>query len=214
MDVGGFLLGLAQQFGYLGVFIISLIGAISVAIPIPYTVVIFLLGANPNTNLNPLLIALASGGGAAVGEMVGYGAGYAAGELVGERRKRRMGAMLELLTMRGRWIWPFLIFVFALTPLPDDLLLIPLGLLRYSPWKVLPSMLAGKVLMGYILFEGGRLFNETLRALYGGEGGGFFFDLTLTLSTVALLGVVFWVMWRIDWEGILAKVKRDQPPQK
>ena len=56
----------AVQYGYVGIFLISLLGATSVFIPIPYTVVIFTLGGLQT--FDPLWIAVAAGVGAAVGE--------------------------------------------------------------------------------------------------------------------------------------------------
>ncbi|MDH5390681.1 MAG: hypothetical protein OEX10_05970, partial [Candidatus Bathyarchaeota archaeon] len=47
----------ALQFGYLGVFLISLVGALSIIFPIPYTLVIYLLGSV----LDPLLVAVSGG---------------------------------------------------------------------------------------------------------------------------------------------------------
>ena len=55
------------NFGYLGAFLISLISSLSIFVPIPYTIVIYALGSS----LNPLLIALASGFGSAIGEISG-----------------------------------------------------------------------------------------------------------------------------------------------
>ena len=51
--------------GYTGVFLISIIGAASVFIPIPYTATYYILG----TALNPLFIAIAGGLGSALGEL-------------------------------------------------------------------------------------------------------------------------------------------------
>jgi membrane protein DedA with SNARE-associated domain len=53
----------ALQYSYLGIFLISLLGAASIFVPIPSTVVIFILGGlqigNPPTwAFDPLLIAV------------------------------------------------------------------------------------------------------------------------------------------------------------
>ncbi|MEJ2251642.1 MAG: hypothetical protein P8Y97_18545, partial [Candidatus Lokiarchaeota archaeon] len=37
---------------------------------------------------------------------------------------------------------PLYVFIFALTPLPDDILFLPLGMIRYPPWKaIIPGWL-------------------------------------------------------------------------
>ena len=60
------------QFGYFGVFLVSLISALTVIIPIPYTLLLYALGST----LDPVLLALSSGLGSALGEVSGYGLGY------------------------------------------------------------------------------------------------------------------------------------------
>ena len=63
------------QYGYFGIFLISVIGAISIVFPIPYTVIIFTLGGlqvGGEWVFEPLLIAIAAGIGSVVGEFSGY----------------------------------------------------------------------------------------------------------------------------------------------
>ena len=71
-DIVNWLLSLSSQYGYFGIFLISLIGALSIFFPIPYTVVIFTLGQS----FEPLWIAVAAGLGSAVGEFSGYLLGF------------------------------------------------------------------------------------------------------------------------------------------
>ncbi|RLG90681.1 hypothetical protein DRO34_05230, partial [Candidatus Bathyarchaeota archaeon] len=108
---------LANQYSYFGIFLISLIGALSIFFPIPYTIVIFTLGGF----LEPVFIAVAAGIGAAVGEFSGYLLGFYGRKLISPNRRRKMEFMLKVFDRFG----PVAIFVFALTPLPDDLLFIP-----------------------------------------------------------------------------------------
>ncbi len=60
------------QFGYIGVFFISLLANATLFLPAPGLLVVFTMGAR----LNPLGVALAAGTGATLGEMSGYLAGY------------------------------------------------------------------------------------------------------------------------------------------
>jgi membrane protein YqaA with SNARE-associated domain len=193
-----FLLGLASQLGLASVLILSFLGASSILFPIPYHPFIFLIGISSE---QPLLVVIFAGVGAAVGELTGYILGYAAKSVVGEKRKKRFDALLKLL-MRHRRIWPLLIFLFALTPLPDDLLFIPLGLVRFHFLRAFIPCLLGKLAMFSILVYGGRYFGEIVLSFFGGE---------TEMSTVAIiLAVVFLVvivigMWKIDFEKLLVK---------
>jgi membrane protein YqaA with SNARE-associated domain len=194
------LYNLAIQFGFIGVFLVSLIGASSIVFPIPYTVVIFWLSAN--TNLNPIFLMISAGVGSALGEIVGYTVGYAAKGVVGEKTRRKFDAMLKVL-MKHKNIWPLLIFLFAFTPLPDDLIFVPLGLARFNFFRVFFPCLMGKLAMFYVIIMGGRYTGSLIRSFT--EEISPFLSLTLTLVTAILLGLIVFLIWRIDWEKFLAK---------
>ena len=138
----------ALQFGYLGVFVISFIGSVSIIFPVPYTLVIFFLGGM----LDPFFVAITGGLGAALGEFSGYALGYYGRKVVSEERRRKMDYMLRIFGRYGS----VTIFLFALTPLPDDLLFIPLGVMRYPFLKAFIPALLGKMLMTFILAYSGQ----------------------------------------------------------
>jgi membrane protein YqaA with SNARE-associated domain len=191
---------LARQLGFVGVFLISFIGASSVIIPIPYTVVILWLGLN--MPINPYMLAAVAGLGSAVGELSGYILGYAAKHVVSEKRKRKFDAMLKIL-MRHKNIWPLLIFLFALTPLPDDILFVPLGLLHFNFLRAFIPCIIGKLAMFYMLVFGGKYLGGIASSLVG--GGGPVTTLVFTVITFAALLVTVFVIWKIDWEKVLEK---------
>ena len=181
----------AHQFGYLGVFIISFIGSVSVVFPVPYTIVIFFLGSS----LNPVFVAVSGGLGSALGEFSGYALGYYGRAVVSEERRRKMDYMVKVFDRYG----PVAIFLFALTPLPDDLLFIPLGVMRYPFWKAFIPALLGKTLMTFILAYGGQQSIGLIRSLLGGSG-----DLVIVVTLVLLI-VIIVAMIKIDWEKLFER---------
>jgi len=181
----------ALQFGYFGVFIISFVGSVSVIFPIPYTIVIFLLGSV----LDPLFVAISGGLGAALGEFSGYALGYYGRKVVSEKRRRKMDYMLRVFNRYGS----VTIFLFALTPLPDDLLFIPLGVMRYPFLKAFVPALLGKMLMTFILAYSGQQSIELIMSLFGEAGW------IGTVVTAALLILVIGAMIRIDWEKLFER---------
>jgi membrane protein YqaA with SNARE-associated domain len=181
----------ALQFGYLGVFIISFIGSVSVVFPIPYTIVIYIMG----TFLDPFFVAVSGGLGSALGEFSGYTLGYYGRTIVSEERRKKMDYMLKVFDRYG----PAAIFLFALTPLPDDLLFIPLGVMRYPFWKAFIPALFGKTLMTFILAYSGQQSFELIKVLFGEAG------LLGTVITTALLILIIVAMIKIDWEKLFEK---------
>ena len=181
----------AYQYSYLGVFLVSLIGALSVVFPIPYTIIIYLLGRS----LDPYIIAIAGGLGSAVGELSGYILGYYGRAVVSEERKRKMDFMLRIFNRYGAAA----IFVFALTPLPDDLLFIPLGIMRYKFVKAFIPTILGKTLMCFTLAMGGRL-SVTIIEGFLGEGGW----VEAIITTVFLILVIV-IILKVDWEEVFTQ---------
>lgn len=183
----------ALQFGYLGVFLISLIGTMSIIIPIPYTLVILGLGV---AGWDPLMLAVAGGLGSAAGEAAGYLLGYYGRRIISKERQRKMDYLLKIL---GKYT-PAALFIFALTPLPDDLLFIPLGILRYNFLKAFIPSFLGKLLMCYILAAFGNVYWNTLSFLFGDTG-----SWIGAAATGILLVLAIYAMYKIDWEKVFDK---------
>jgi len=191
LDFWDWMLNFAMQYGYFGVFLISLVGSLSIIIPVPYTLLIYVMGGV----LDPILVAIASGFGSAVGEFSGYALGYYGRAVISKERQRKMNFMVKVFDRYGF----FAIFFFALTPLPDDLLFIPLGIMRYKFVKAFVPSLLGKLLMSFILAYSGHLSIGFIRDLLG-EGG-----LIGVIVTVILMIVIIVAILKIDWEKVFEK---------
>lgn len=187
---------LSIQYGYFGIFLISLIGALSIFFPIPYTVVIFTLGAT----FEPVWIAVVAGVGSTVGEFSGYLIGFGGRKVIGEKYKKKMEFLMKLFDKFG----PIIIFLFALTPLPDDLLFIPLGVIRYSLIRALIPALIGKICMNFIIAYSGRLSIQVIRDIFGVESNWISALIGMILA-IALLVIVFILMFKMDWEKFFEK---------
>jgi len=183
-----------MQYGYFGIFVISFIGTASIIVPVPYTLIIFALSLTGKWN--PLLLTIAGGVGSALGEFSGYALGYFGRRIISKERQEKMTYLVKLFDRYG----PLAIFAFALTPLPDDLLFIPLGILKYKFYKAFIPALIGKTLMILILVYFGDLFGNVLLSGFG-EGG----NIVGIAITTTLLILVIIALYRIDWEKLLEK---------
>jgi membrane protein YqaA with SNARE-associated domain len=203
-DIADWMRNFAVQYGYLGIFLISLLGAASIFVPIPYTIVIFILGGLQDTVGNwvfePLWIAVAAGLGSAIGEFSGYLLGVGGRKVIGDKYKKKMDFLMKLFKKFG----PIAIFIFALTPLPDDLLFIPLGVMRYSLLRAFIPALLGKFFSNLIIAYSGRLSLEIVKNIFGVEGEGMSL-LIGTIIGIVLLVIVFIIMFKVDWEKRFAK---------
>jgi len=194
---------LALQYGYFGIFLISLIGALSIIFPIPYTVIIFTLGglkAGETWVFEPLWIAVAAGIGSSIGEFSGYLLGFGGRRVIGEKYKKKMEFLMKVFNKFGS----VAIFLFALTPLPDDLLFIPLGVMRYSFTKAFVPALIGKFCMNLIVAYSGRFSIQIIKNIFGVESDWITALIGMVLAIVLLI-IVFVLMFKTDWERFFEK---------
>jgi len=127
-----------ERYGYVGVFVLSLLASATVILPAPG--LLFVFGASA-LGLSPLLVGLAAGAGATLGELSGYLAGFS-GQAIIENRD-----MYARLTTWMEKYGAETIFVLAFIPIPlMDLAGIAAGALRMSLPRFLFWCFLGKVL--------------------------------------------------------------------
>ena len=185
MGIWDWMGGLVQSYGYAGAFLISVFGNLTIFFPVPFTITIYAFGAT----LNPLLLGIVSGLGSTIGEFSAYLVGRGGRKLIEDRYGRRLESAKMLVQRYGMLV----IFIFAALPLPDDLILIPLGMLKYDLRKALAAAFLGKVVMCTTVAYAGRLSFTLVRDLFesGGALGG--------IVSVVLLALLLVAMIKIDW---------------
>jgi len=189
---------LSIQYGYFGIFLISLFGAMSIFFPIPYTVVIFTIGGLKV--FDPIWIAVAAGIGSTIGEFSGYLIGFGGRKVISQKYKKKMDFLMRLFKKYGS----ALIFIFSLTPLPDDLLFIPLGVMRYSIIRAFIPALIGKFVMNLIIVYSGRFSLQIIGEIFGVESNWFSALMGMVLAIVLLIAVLI-IMFKVDWEKYFEK---------
>jgi membrane protein DedA with SNARE-associated domain len=147
--------------GYPGIFLINLIGSASVIFPVPSFIVTFTFGAI----LNPWLVGVSAGIGAAIGELVGYVLGRGGKKLVEGKHEKTLRKSREWMERHGAFS---IIVLFALTPLPDDVIGILCGMINYDVRKFLLASLIGKVVMSLFLAWGGFFGVGWILSVFGG----------------------------------------------
>ncbi len=185
MDVWGWMADLVTNYGYAGAFLISIFGNFTIFFPVPFTITIYAFGAT----LNPLLLGLVCGIGSTIGEASAYLVGMGGRKVIEGRFEERLESAKRLIERYGATI----IFIFALLPLPDDVILIPLGVLRYDLKKALGAMFLGKTIMLTFVAYAGRYSYTFVKDIF--ESGGVFGG----VASVALLVILLVAMMKIDW---------------
>jgi membrane protein YqaA with SNARE-associated domain len=97
-------------------------------------------------DVDPFTIGVAVAFASASAKFIHYLITFFAGKYIGEQLRKKLDAESAKLKK-----WAMLtLFAVAATPLPDEPVIIPLGLLRYNPGKLFTAYFAGKLIIGVV----------------------------------------------------------------
>lgn len=147
-----------KGYGYLGVFLISLLFNATLILPIGSFVIIAALGAALPL---PLLVGLAGGTGAAIGELTGYFAGFSGREIFNRGK--------TYLRIEG-WVrrWGFLaVFLLSAAPVIFDLAGLAAGILRMRFWRFLLACWLGRIIFYTLIAYAGFWSWESIIRCFG-----------------------------------------------
>lgn len=142
-----------ERYGYPGIFVFNFLSSATLILPMPGVALTSLMGAV----FNPFWVAVAAGGGAALGEMSGYLAGFS-GQRVAQRTP-----IYDRIEGWMKKYGELTILVLAFIPNPFfDIAGMMAGALRMPPLRFLSWCILGKILKMLMFAYGGatvaRLF--------------------------------------------------------
>ena len=187
----------ALSWGYLGAFIISIAGNLIPFFPIPYLAAVFLLASN--YGLDPLLLGIISGVGGGVGKLITYFIGRGASKIVYREEDEKLEAFKKLLGNYGA----LAAFIIAATPSPDDIVILVLGIIRYSITKFFIAITLGKIALSLIVAYFGRAYFEIMKILGGGEE----FNIVMFVASLVLMAVIWYIISKVDWVKLMKEVE-------
>ena len=187
--------------GYIGIFLISFVGSIIPFIPVPYFPV--LVTSALDKSLDPNLIVLLSTIGAVMAKTIIFIASYYGRNILSKKTKTRMLPLQKVLSKYGG----IGVFVAALTPIPDDLVYIPLGIAKYSPSRFALFTFAGKFFLGATIVWGTVFLGRPImdRFLVVTDSSNEYSTILVPIITVIILAVVLFFTFKFDWAKIIGK---------
>ena len=140
-------IGRLKQYGYIGAFIISILGGATIIIPVPMLAVVFALGGAMTGVWEALLLAVSAALGELVGALTIYMTGHGAGRAISSSKHGRLQSayekMLGLMERRG----PLTLFIVASVVNPFFYpAALAAGALRFGLKKYIFIVLAGKLI--------------------------------------------------------------------
>ena len=188
------------EVGYLGLTIVSFFGSLIPFVPIPSFVLVAAMAVGEQFDIHALvLIAALTATGA---KQIIFYASYGGRKIISEKTKKRMKPFQKLVKRYGGSA----AFVAAATPIPDDLVYIPLGLAKYNPKRFFVATLSGKFVLYYVIvlishYMGLSLLEPVLQGIDD--------PLPVYIGIIALgaaMTIVVILLLRLNWERILGRI--------
>ena len=188
------------EVGYLGLTIVSFIGSLIPFVPIPSFVLVATMAVGEQFDIH-VLVLIAALTSTAAKQIIFY-VSYGGRKIISEKTKRRMKPFQKLVKRYGGSA----AFVAAATPIPDDLVYIPLGLAKYNPKRFFIATLLGKIVLYYVIvlishYMGLSFLESILQDIED--------PLPIYIGIIiltAVLTIIIILLLRLNWERILGKV--------
>jgi len=188
------------EVGYLGLAIVSFFGSLIPFVPIPSFVLVATMAVGEQFDIH-VLVLIAALTSTAAKQIIFY-ISYGGRKIISEKTKKRMKPFQKLVKRYGGSA----AFVAAATPIPDDLVYIPLGLAKYNPKRFFVATLLGKFVLYYVIvlishYMGLSLLEPILQDIEDPLPvyiGIIILGLAMTITVILLL--------RLNWERILSRI--------
>lgn len=186
--------------GYSGVLLVTLLISLIVFVPIPYIPVLII--ALLSGRFDPNLLALASATGVTLGRTTIFLASYRGRSLIKKKTLSRMTPLQILLAKYGS----LGSFIAALTPIPpDDIIIILLGISKFTPWKFVVTTFFGKLIVNlavvWILLLWGRPLAQQILDRTTDP----FYLALFAAASISVVGLLLYIVTRLDWGSIIGK---------
>jgi len=188
------------EVGYLGLTIVSFLGSLIPFVPIPSFILVATMAVGDQFDIHAL--ALIAAITSTVAKQIIFYVSYGGRKIISEKTKKRMKPFQKLVKRYGGSA----AFVAAATPIPDDLVYIPLGLAKYNPKRFFIATLLGKLVLFYVIvlishYMGLSLLEPVLQDIEDPMPvyvGIVVFAIAMSIIVILLL--------RLNWERILGRV--------
>jgi len=189
----------APEVGYIGLTLVSFFGSLIPFVPLPSFLLLATMSVGDQFDLH--VIALISAFTATGAKIIVFSISYGGRRIIGEKSRKRMRPFERLIKKYGAGA----AFFAAATPIPDDLIYVPLGLAKYNPKRFIVATLAGKIVLSYVIVFVSHYFGlslvepllediENVNTIYIG----------IAVFAVIMTAVVI-LLLKLDWQRIMGR---------
>ncbi len=189
----------APDDGYLILALVNFFGSLVPFVPLPGFLFLATMSVGNQYDLH--VLALVSAITATAAKQIIFFVSFGGRKIMNEKTRKRMRPFERLVKRYGAAA----AFVAAATPMPDDIIFVPLGLAKYNPKKFFIATLCGKLVLSYVIvFVSHHIglsfiepFLENVNDTTPIYIGIIIFGAMMTAVIVLLL--------KLDWERIMGK---------
>ena len=189
----------ATDDGYLILALVNFFGSLIPFVPLPGFLLLATMSVGNQYDLH--VLALLSAITATVAKQIIFFVSFGGRKIMNEKTRKRMRPFERLVKRYGAAA----AFVAAATPMPDDIIFIPLGLAKYNPKRFFVATLTGKIVLSYIIvfishYIGLSFIEPFLENVD---------DTTPVYIGIAIFAVIMTaiivLLLKLDWQRIMAK---------
>ena len=189
----------ATDDGYLILALVNFFGSLIPFVPLPGFLLLATMSVGNQYDLH--VLALLSAITATAAKQIIFFVSFGGRKIMNEKTRKRMRPFERLVKRYGAAA----AFVAAATPMPDDIIFIPLGLAKYNPKRFFIATLTGKIVLSYIIvfishYVGLSFVEPFLENVD---------DTTPVYIGIAIFAVIMTaiivLLLKLDWQRIMAK---------
>ena len=189
----------APEVGYLSLSLVNFFGSLVPFVPLPGFLLLATMSVGDQFDLH--VLALLSAVTATVAKQIIFYVSYGGRKMINEKTRKRMRPFERLVKKYGAGA----AFFAAATPIPDDLVYVPLGLAKYNPKRFFIATLTGKIVLSYaIVFISHNLGLSLVEPFLENVNDATPIYLGIIIFGVMMTSVVI-LLLRLDWARILGK---------
>jgi len=189
----------ASDNGYLILALVNFFGSLIPFVPLPGFLLLATMSVGNEYNLH--VLALLSAITATVAKQAIFFVSFSGRRIMNEKTRKRMRPFERLVKRYGAAA----AFVAAATPMPDDIIFIPLGLAKYNPKRFFIATLTGKIVLSYIIVLISHYIGLSFIEPYLENID----DTTPVYIGIIIFGIIMTaiivLLLKLDWQRIMAK---------
>ncbi len=197
----------APDDGYLILILVNFIGSLIPFVPLPGFLLLATMSVGSEYDLH--LLAILSAVSATVAKQIIFFVSFSGRKIMNSKTRKRMRPFERLVKKYGAAA----AFVAAATPIPDDIVYVPLGLAKYNPLRFFIATLTGKIVLCYAIgvlahYLSGPVVDPIFE-MFGITEPEDLDDPTPIIIGIVIFGAVMTsvvvLMLRMDWGRILGR---------